>query len=306
MLRPDMRLDRPEAIPIPVRVRLPGGLWPGDGAKAPLREVEMRAIADADQFFALDTRDTLSLASRATALLARCMAGGEDAAQALTIGDREALLLHLRRLTFGETMECVLRCPVPACDARMELSLQVADLLVPAYSDVAKTHRHQAIIDGAGCAVEFRLPTALDLDAVAALSAQDAEQGAAQLLRRCVIRADRDGITCNAAALPAEVCEAVAEAMSELDPQAELELDLSCPSCHAEFSVVFDAASFLLQEIDRAATRVLHEVHVLASRYGWSEDEILRIPAGRRARYIALAAIPAAATSPARAQSRAQ
>src|SRR5262245_9204523 len=109
-----MQSDRPEAIPLPVRVRLPGGLWLDDNAQTPVLEIEMRAVADADQYVALDTRDTLAPASRATALLARCVAGGEDVAHALTVGDREALLLQLRRLTFGETMECVLRCPVPS------------------------------------------------------------------------------------------------------------------------------------------------------------------------------------------------
>jgi hypothetical protein len=297
-----MRSDRPETIPRPVRVRLPGGLWPNDGAEAALREVELRAASDEDRYFALDLRETLSPASRATALLARCMTGGEEATHALTIGDREALLLHLRRLTFGETIECVLRCPAPSCEARMEMSLQIADLLVPVYAQVAKTHRQQAVVGAATYEIEFRLPTARDLDAVAAPVAHDAQQCAALLLQRCILRADRDGIACEAASLPVEAGDSVAEAMARHDPQAELELDLSCPSCQAAFSVVFDTASFLLQEIDQAATRVLHEVHVLASSYGWSEDEILRIPARRRARYIELAAAAAVSASRGRAE----
>jgi hypothetical protein len=295
-----MRSDRPETIPRPVCVRLPGGLWPNDEAETALCEVELRAASDEDRYFALDLRETLSPASRATALLARCMTGGEEAAHALTIGDREALLLHLRRLTFGETMECVLRCP--SCEARMEMSLQIADLLVPAYAQVARTHRQRVVVGATTYEIEFRLPTARDLDAVAALVDHDEQQCAALLLQCCIMRADRDGIACDAASLPDEAGDTVAEAMARHDPQAELELDLSCPSCQAAFSVVFDTASFLLQEIDQAATRVLHEVHVLASRYGWSEDRILRIPARRRARYIELAAAAAASASRGRAE----
>jgi hypothetical protein len=291
-----------EAVAHAVRVGLPGGLWPNEGADAPLREVELRAACDDDQYFVLDLRDTVAPASRATALLARCMPAGAGVAHALTIGDREALLLHLRRLTFGETMECVLRCPDAACGARMEMALQVADLLVPAYPDVAKVYREQAVIDQASYRIDFRLPTALDLEAAAALAAGDAERSASDLLRRCILHAARDGVACDGGALPPAAREAVAEAMARRDPQAELELDLTCPTCHMDFSVVFDAASFLLQEIDQAATRVLHEVHVLASRYGWSEDQILRIPARRRARYIELAAVSVVAASPARAQ----
>ena len=301
-LRRDMRSVPHEAIPYPVRVGLPGGLWLDENTSTPLREIELRAVGDEDQYVILDSRDTLPPASRATALLARCMSGGESAARALTVGDREALLLHLRRLTFGETMDCVLRCPAPSCEARMEMSLQVGDLLVPAYRDVAKVYRQPTVIDQAHYNIAFRLPTALDLDTVAAPTAGDAGQVATELLRRCIIRAERDGSECDPSLLPAEANEAVAEAMARRDPQAELELDLVCPSCHAAFSVVFDAASFLLQEIDQAATHVLQEVHVLASRYGWSEDQILRIPARRRARYIELAAVAAVSGAPARTQ----
>lgn len=294
--------DRQEALVHPVRVGLPGGLWPEEAAAAPVREIELRAVRDEDQYFAIDTRDALAPASRATALLARCVAGGEAVAHALTIGDREALLLHLRRLTFGDTMDCILRCPAAACEARMELSLRIADLLVPPYPDFAKTYRQQAVVDQARYEIEFRLPTASDLEAIAALAARDAEQGAMELLRRCIARATLDGVECDPASLPGAVREGVADAMARHDPQAELEIDLTCPTCHGAFSVVFDAASFLLQEIDRAAVRVLHDVHILASCYGWSEDQILRIPAGRRARYIELAGNSAASGPPARAR----
>jgi hypothetical protein len=74
------------------------------------RQIALRSIDAEDDAFILDTADELP-AARATALVARCLDEGEAAARALTVGDREAVLLHLRRLTFGESMECVLRCP---------------------------------------------------------------------------------------------------------------------------------------------------------------------------------------------------
>jgi hypothetical protein len=293
-----MRSGGHEAVLRPVRVGLPGGLWPAESDGAPIRELGLRALADDDQPFVLDTRGLLPPAARATALLARCVEGGESTADALAVGDREALLLHLRRLTFGETMDCVLRCPEAACGKPMEFSLRIGELLVPPYPEMSRSHSLR-IEDGAWeYSVTFRVPTAADLDAAAAFAAEDAERGASELLQRCVIRADRDGSDCEAAALPAAVREAIAAAMARHDPQAELELDLSCPNCGNAFSVVFDAAAFLLQEIDDAAAGLLRQVHILASHYGWSEDEILRIPAARRVRYLELVAASAARVSP--------
>jgi hypothetical protein len=78
--------------------------------------------------------------------------------------------------------------------------------------------------------------------------------------------------------------------MAEHDPQAELELDLSCPSCGAAFSVDLDAGTFLLQELDARGAQLLEDVHALAMHYHWSEPEILALPPRRRERYLDLLA----------------
>lgn len=72
------------------------------------------------------------------------------------------------------------------------------------------------------------------------------------------------------------------------DPQAELELDLRCPSCGAAFAVVLDTATLLLRELDARAALLVRDVHTLASYYHWSERSILRMPARRRAQYLDL------------------
>ena len=41
------------------------------------------------------------------------------AVRALSVGDREALLLHLRLATLGERIDCVAGCPDPACGERL-------------------------------------------------------------------------------------------------------------------------------------------------------------------------------------------
>ena len=80
--------------------------------------------------------------------------------------------------------------------------------------------------------------------------------------------------------------DALTEAMAEADPQSHLELALSCPSCQLDWQSVFDIASYLWSEIETWALRILSEVHILASAYGWRETEILALSPLRRQLYL--------------------
>src|SRR3954462_9481400 len=118
-----------------LRVAIPGGVWRDDTPQTDglVRQIALRPVGGEDEAFLLDTAEQAAPSERATALLARCLLepDADIAARALTVGDREALLLHLRRLTMGETCDCMLRCPAEQCGERMELELNVSDLLVP-------------------------------------------------------------------------------------------------------------------------------------------------------------------------------
>jgi hypothetical protein len=82
--------------------------------------------------------------------------------------------------------------------------------------------------------------------------------------------------------------EAVGERLASADPLAETRLALSCPSCRREWNDIFDIGRFLWAEVEAHARHLLWEVHVLASAYGWSEAETLRLSAARRAMYLDL------------------
>ncbi|MFD0119439.1 hypothetical protein ACFVZL_36215 [Streptomyces sp. NPDC058320] len=243
-----------------------------------------------DQVFLLDTAGASLPSARATALLARCLSGGASAAAMLTVGDREALLLHLRRLTLGNTVQCVVCCPAGGCGERMDLTLDVNDLLVAPYDEVCRDHVLTVEAAGVRYDLVFRLPTAADLDVAAVAVRRDPGVGGAAFLPRCVRRAEADGAPVDVERLPAEVYAAISAAVAEKDPQAELELELTCPVCGARTVTVFDTAAFFLDELERHAGRLLHDVHTLASHYHWNEADILRLPPARRAQYLAMVA----------------
>src|SRR6185436_13608531 len=169
---------------------------------------------------------------------------------------------------------CVLRCPAPGCGEKMDLDLQVGDLLVPPAAGAQEWH--EAVFDG--CRVRFRLPTGADQEEAAGLARTDLEGAVGLLLRRCLAEPVDD----------AAVAERLADLMSELDPQAELTLELACPVCGHELSTVFDAGDHVVQELLAQGLRLYREIHLLAFHYHWSEREILALPGRKRRLYLNL------------------
>jgi hypothetical protein len=275
-----------------VHVTVPGGLWRGGVRHTAAR---LRPVGPADDTFLLDTAEATAPAERAAALLARCVVtlGPGDtrsALRALAPGDHEALLLHLRRITLGERLASVVTCPAPACGASMDVTTDVSDLLLPPYEHWPETYERD-IEDGTTTRrLRLRPPGRDDIDAVAALAARDPESAGAALAARCVVALCGGDDELAGGALSTPVAAAVSNALAELDPQAELELTLHCPTCGHRFEVVLDTARYFLAELDARLAERYREVHLLAAHYHWSERDILALPPGRRRRYLALIA----------------
>jgi len=272
-------------------ITLPGGYWL-DGTCH--REARLRPVSGSDEDFLLGAGDLLLPAQRTTALLARCLERldsasnvTEEAVRGLTVGDREALLLHLRRLTLGDRMLGVVDCPAPDCGEKMDLDLRVSDLLIPSYDHCLRSYELEVTVNGSDYRVRFRLPTGVDQEDVANLAHTDLQAAADRLLRRCVESVvEEDGRP--AETLPRAVADRVSETMSELDPQAELTLSLSCPTCNHAFLAPFDIAAYFFQELDARVKRLYREVHLLAFYYHWSEAEIINMPDRKRRLYLDL------------------
>jgi len=213
-------------------------------------------------------------------LAAACPEAGGDELLALTVGRRDAQLLRLYAGLFGATLTVVAACA--ACGEQLESSVSVAD--IPLGEDRAVDPIHTVRTDGYD--VSFRLPASADLVALADDSAADARS---LLLAHCVIAArDAEGQRVAAEALPPHVVAAVAAQMSAADPQADVQLDLTCPACEHRWQAAFDIARFLWNEIHAWARRTLRDVHVLARAYGWREADVLALSPTRRQIYVEL------------------
>lgn len=213
-----------------------------------------------------------------------------EALAQMSIGQRDGLLLTLQEQLFGPRLTGLARCP--ECQERLELAFVVADIRAPLADhgdNPAVFAPTNAVLSFAvdGYQVLFRLPNSSDLLAVA--PTDDADTARQSLLRRCILSVERDGTDASApvlAGLPESLVHALTTQMEVADPQGNVQLALDCPVCRHQWLLAFDILTYLWTEIEAWARRTLREVHLLASAYGWSEQEILGLSARRRKLYL--------------------
>lgn len=196
---------------------------------------------------------------------------------ALTIGQRDALLYELRERLFGARLRARVTCP--ECREAVELELDTGALRAATPPPGARAFE----LDAGGFRLRFRLPDTRDLKAVLG------DEGAPRrLAERCVLEARAGDETRPPAELPPEVIARLGQAMAEIDPQAEVLLELRCACCGCAWTAMLDIGAFLFAELGAACRRLLEEVHALALAYKWSEAEILALPTHRRRSYLAM------------------
>jgi hypothetical protein len=195
-----------------------------------------------------------------------------------SIGQRNTSLLKLREQIFGSQLASVAKCG--RCNEPLEMTFTVADILLAGCGEPAETF-------SARCGdyeAQFRLPNSEDLLAI--MYGHDSAVMRQLLFERCVLQVHHKSEAIVVNQLPAEVMQAVAEQMSQADPQADIQLTLACPLCGHQSQVRFDIVSFLWNELNAWACRLLQQVHSLARAYGWRESEILAMNPWRRQLYL--------------------
>lgn len=237
----------------------------------------MHTSGDAALLAAWEAGRRQSPPARALSLLAST--GVESATLAnWPLGRRDSALLDLRAARFGPRITGLTHCP--ACGDRLELDFAVDDIRTACAGDDAE----ECIVE----TDEGRFRLALRPLRTADLLAVAAQPQEAALLARAVVRVDSDGEPHALATLPPAVVAAAASRLAALDPQADVRLALRCAACAHEWTAPFDVGAFLWEEVDAWARRLLVEVHLLASAYGWREADILALSAARRRAYLEL------------------
>jgi hypothetical protein len=206
-----------------------------------------------------------------------------EALQLLTIGQRDAYLLALREHIFGSRITGLATCP--KCAARLELALSTDDILIEQGPTELVSDRSLSL-SIEEYELRFRLPNSQDLLALEGQDDGQALNSGRRLLDRCLVKANMGECEVVAGDLPPEVVEAIASQMAAADPQADVQVLLTCPACSQQWQEIFDIVTFFWSELNSWAERTLREVHALALAYGWGEADTLALSQWRRQVYL--------------------
>ena len=199
----------------------------------------------------------------------------------LPIGTRDAVLLDLREALFGQKLSMLVDCP--SCQEHVELELSIPQLrMEAALSAVDGLFPFQSD----DLQIRFRVPDSRDLLFIGRLN--DPDERRAELLNRCIVSAVSNATTISVCDVSEKNINGLLQAMDAADPQANVEVPVTCPSCRHQWNALFDIVSFLWSELDTWAQRTLNEIHLLASAYGWSEEQILKLSPVRRQLYVSM------------------
>jgi hypothetical protein len=242
----------------------------------------MRALTAEELLAIWELGESQPPGQRALTLLAAACDDDAPAGQLaqLSIGQRDVCLLALRERTFGPQLASMTACP--ACGELLEFGINAAAIRAAPVFQPPGTFD----LEHADYAVQFRLPNSHDL-ANLDLSA-DVQLNRQRLFKRCVLTSRHAGEEISAEELPPGVVAAVSEQMAQADPNADVQIALTCSRCAHHWQAPFDILSCFWSEINAWAIRLLHEVHTLASVYGWREVDILSMSPKRRQTYLEL------------------
>jgi hypothetical protein len=254
---------------------LPGGLVLGEDRR--LYRAMLRPLSGREEEW-LAYHPQMANAARTSWLLRACLLWLDDApvtmdlVRKLLIGDRDYLILQLRRITLGDDFHVVIRCP--ACENKMDADFRASEVPIGRRPQTAPSYT----VNFGDRVVRFRLPTGGDQEALPG-TATEADEDA--LLYHCLLD---DGET----NLSAAERRTIIDEMERLAPQVELELDLACPECSHHFLLPFDTTAYFFDELTISRKQLLREVHALALYYHWSEADILSLRRDRRREYLGL------------------
>ncbi|MEK7395622.1 MAG: hypothetical protein AAB116_01680 [Candidatus Poribacteria bacterium] len=241
-----------------------------DGKFACLREISGHDEQSTD---GAGTFDAIQLLDRLLVSVSESNLAPGDAKK-LTSSDRDRLLATVYMRLYGSRIESSINCV--GCKVAFDIDFSLEDLVTQIDSETNQIEIERQpdgvfkLPDGR----RFRLPTGDDEYAILGKSSEEAEK---ILLERCVIEGDLN-----------KDSEIVQQAMRDLAPVLDLDMDVKCPECDKQQMVHFDIQYYLLSRIRQERKQLAFEVHQLAKTYAWGLNEILDLPRNIRKTYVAL------------------
>ena len=219
--------------------------------------------------------------ARITTVLCEALAhlGGEavspDRVRDLNVGDRQYLMRRLAVHIDDQVTWLTATCG--ECGEPFDVSLRYAELPVkPAGDEFPET-----IVDSSLGRLHVRVPTGADQEIIAAI-ADDRE--AMWVLLEQLLSHEHSRLAVDPRQLGEEEITAIETVVENLCPEIATHLTTNCPHCDNANHVSIHPYTIF----ERSLNNVYGDVHILATTYHWSEEEILALTRSRRHTYLSM------------------
>lgn len=189
-----------------------------------------------------------------------------------SIEQRDTQLFWIRQSIFGNQFINNANCP--QCNEKVEWEMNISDFSLPPFSENIISENYSFNL--ADYFFNYRLPTSEDLRS----------EDPIEIFKNCLIESKKNEQDVSFDQLPQEIKESLEKEIQRNSPIANTSMLLNCPNCKHQWTMLFDIVSYLWVEIDIWAKRILQDVFILASNFGWSEQEILNMTPLRRQTYL--------------------
>jgi hypothetical protein len=234
-----------------------------------------------DQHVDLDINFDMPRVDLVTILLANCLlqvdgrAIDAESVRNLTVANRLQGLLAIAYPSIGTSTTAVAICNKEECRGEVELELVLASFASDAPDKIEW-------ISPDGKSVSCRLPTGEDQRAWQKHTRTHGSIDEAWLANQLV---QHNG-DWPPSPLPETWLEPLSRALKAADPLTALTIDTQCPFCGKSLCVEIDLELLLVEGLRSQQRQLFEQVHRLASRYHWSEADIVAMPSWRRQRYL--------------------
>lgn len=184
--------------------------------------------------------------------------------RSLLIGDRDFLLLKIRRESKGNLVIATMTCP--SCQEKLDVKIDLDQMDVYGLKEkdfmVDAQGRRIFVVNGDGVEADFRFPDGHDQAAIVPLLRSNPIEAQHRMYHRCLVRwKDKNGEKMEPFAynffdtLPIRMVDWVDEQFRFHMPGPEMETNITCEVCGAESLANMDSSDFLFPQTQTGKSR---------------------------------------------------
>jgi len=202
----------------------------------------------------------------------------------LEVGKRIECLMRIANSEYSSDLVTIIKCYKEDCQKYLELTLSLNDLLIETSNSINCDSSSLLIF---GKNLTLRKPIGSDQLLWLNLDCTNQNQ-AINCIIASLLNKNCDLIDDEIKSFPDEVIQQIGEELSKIDPLIDYKIELKCPICGTRNIYRLDLEKLLLKKLREIQKELILTVHKLASKYHWTEKEILSISSLRRSIYLSL------------------